>query len=338
MALLDTYPLDVKTYEFEWLRRGVEASGAREGVLAEGELKVTAAAAGGMRVDVAAGACLVKGDTGFRNGLYLQINDAAIANAVTLDPSHATLPRVDRIIIQINDSDDLGDASDAPVLTKVTGVPSSGATLDNETGIGALPQDAIQLATVLVPAASAAVTAGNVRDKRQHANGRNVVAAFPADPPIGQQLIFQSTFMAALGVAWRCFFDGTKWIAGGPPLYAETNTAGETTTSTTYTDLGTAGPQITLPIAGDFDVEVGASMRSNVDGDFSYMSYQIGGTGAVDADGVQTTSLRQTHNSHTRRKTLTAVGLSAKYKAAGSGPPVARFYDRWLRVTPVRIG
>lgn len=166
MALLDTYPLDVRIYGFEWLRRMFDTGIHREGVVAAGDLAVTAAAAGGMRVDVAAGACLIRGDTGFRNGLYLQVNDAAIANAVTLDGSHATLPRLDRIILRVNDSSDLGSATDVPALEKVTGVPTAGATIANGLGMAAMPADAIELARVLVPAASVAVTAGNISDQR----------------------------------------------------------------------------------------------------------------------------------------------------------------------------
>lgn len=171
MALIDTFPQDAKSYEFEWLRRMLKVAPLQEGVLDAGDFKVTAAAAGGMRVDVAAGAMLVQADTGFRMGLFLQINDAAIANAVTFDASHATLPRVDRVILRVNDTDDLASATDVPTLEKVNGVPTAGATLDNENGIAALPDNALLLATVLIPAASSAVTAGNVRDRRKWARG-----------------------------------------------------------------------------------------------------------------------------------------------------------------------
>lgn len=343
MSLLTTFPLDTKTYGFEWLRYVMLGAGhLREGVRGAGDFKVTAAAAGGMRVDVAAGLAIVQGDTGTRNGLYGQVNDATIANAVTLAASHASLPRIDSIVLTVNDSADLASGSDTPTLGVVAGTPTAGATLDNRNGANAIPNNTIWLADVLVPAASVAVTAGNVRDKRQHAAGRAILAALPTDPAIGQEIRFQSAAMAGLAIpiVWGLVFDGTKWLfTGGNPRYDEVNTGGENVSSTTYTDLTTVGPQITLPLAGDYDVEIGGSMRSNVDGDLSFMSYQIGGTGATDADSVQTSSVRQNHLTHPRRKTgLAAVSLVAKYKATGSGPPVGRFYDRWMRVTPVRLG
>lgn len=175
MALRDTTFLDSKTYGFEWLRLLAELA-LQEGVLNAGDFKVTAAAAGGQRVDVAAGVALVKGDsgtpgTGLSQGLYAQVNDASIASAVTLNASDGTNPRVDQIILTVNDSSDLGSAGNTPTLSVVTGTPTAGATLDNRSGAGALPSNAIRLADVLVPAGSTAVTAGNVRDRRQWARG-----------------------------------------------------------------------------------------------------------------------------------------------------------------------
>lgn len=172
MALIQTFPLDTKTYGFEWLRRLLGVT-AQEGVVDVSDFKVTAPAAGGMRVDVAAGLALVQGDTGFRNGLYLQVNDAAIANAVTLDAADAS-PRVDQIVLELNDSSDLADVTDAPTLRFVKGVPTAGATLDNAYttgGAAALPDNCLRLADVLVPAGSTAVSAGNIRDRRPWARG-----------------------------------------------------------------------------------------------------------------------------------------------------------------------
>lgn len=175
MALKTPYPNDSKPYGFEWLRVAHELD-LQEGVLASTDFRTTAAAAGGMRVDVAAGTAAIKGDSGvaaagLSQGLYIAVNDAAIPNAVTLGGSNATLPRVDQIVLTVNDTSDLGSASDALTLTAVPGTPTSGATLDNRNGAQALPANAIRLADVLVPAASSAVSAGNVRDRRPWARG-----------------------------------------------------------------------------------------------------------------------------------------------------------------------
>lgn len=180
MALLTTAFLDSKTYGFEWLRQLLELSPLQEGAVSPGDYKVTPGTLGGQRVDVAAGIALVKGDSGTRNALYAQINDAAMPNAVTLTASHGTLPRVDQIILRVRDSSDLGDGSDTPALEVLTGTATDGATLDNRTGAAALPNNAMRLADVLVPAASASVTAGNIRDRRQWARGARWLATLGA--------------------------------------------------------------------------------------------------------------------------------------------------------------
>jgi hypothetical protein len=175
MALRTPAFNDARTYGFEWLRNMLEGA-LQEGVFDTNDFKVTAAAAGLQRVDVAAGRALVKGDTGvptagLSQGLYLIVNDAAIANAVTLTAAHATLPRLDQITLRVRDSADLGSPADDAVLEVVTGVPTAGATLDTRNGAAGVPNDAIRIADVLVPAASTAVVAGNVRDRRPWARG-----------------------------------------------------------------------------------------------------------------------------------------------------------------------
>ena len=175
MALKTPAFNDAKSYGFEWLRALLETH-LQEGVFAAGDCKVTAAAAGGMRVDVAAGMAAIKGDsgvpgTGLSQGLYLVVNDAAIANALTFSASHATLPRLDQVVLRVRDSSDLGSGADDAVLEIVEGVATAGATLDNRTGAAALPNDRLRLADVLIPAASVAVAAGNVRDRRPWARG-----------------------------------------------------------------------------------------------------------------------------------------------------------------------
>jgi len=116
-------------------------------------------------------------------------------------------------------------------------------------------------------------------------------------------------------------------------LFAEVTTE-ETTTNISYAALATAGPSITIPAAGDYIVEIGFGGMGSAIGIGVAMSYDIGGTGAVDADRVyfetQVASQRLPHASRARQKTLVAVTLTAKYKVtSGTGT----FRDRWMRVT-----
>lgn len=176
MALKTPTFNDAKTYGFEWLRYLAETTGVQEGVIGSGDMKVTAAAGGGMKVDIAAGTAFVKGDsgtpgTGLSQGLFQIVNDASIANAVTLAASDGTNPRLDQICLRVRDSTDLATGADDATFVVLTGTPTSGATLDNRNGAAALSSDHVRLADVLVPALSSAVSAGNVRDRRPWARG-----------------------------------------------------------------------------------------------------------------------------------------------------------------------
>lgn len=178
MALTKTYALDGDAgYGFEWLRIALELT-LQEGVLGAGDFKATPAAAGGNRVDVAAGLALVKGDSGLpalglSQGLYLQPNDGLIPNAVTFDPGGAQ-PRLDQVVLEVNDSTDLATAGSAPRIYVLKGAEVAGTTLDNAYTNGsaaALPANTIRLADRLAPAGTNTLVATDLRDRRKWARG-----------------------------------------------------------------------------------------------------------------------------------------------------------------------
>lgn len=175
------------------------------------------------------------------------------------------------------------------------------------------------------------------------------VSALPANPRDGAEVYFQSTEMAALGVLWHLRYrsgasGSYKWeVISGNGMYDFTP-AGEFTASTTYTALTTAGPIVKVPLAGDYLIDVQATMRSPSTAATSFMSYDIGGTGANDADAL---TLRQPDASNynvraqtifTKPKTFATAGvnLTAKYRVDGGS--AALFWQRWIRITPVRVG
>lgn len=134
-----------------------------------------------------------------------------------------------------------------------------------------------------------------------------------------------------------------KWVfIGGPPAVAETGmgTTFEGTASTSYAALATAGPSLAVPVAGDYIVTIGADIRNDTNAD-PWMSYDIGGTGAVDADGALSTWGNAGNGAaivKIRRKNgLTAVTLTAKYKAGDVGA-TANFRNRFMTLMPVAIG
>jgi hypothetical protein len=178
-----------------------------------------------------------------------------------------------------------------------------------------------------------------VGDKRQQ-----IVTALPTtDLYEGLGIIYDT---GTSGVRWNFVYDTTDgstypWLfVGGPPLYAEVLTA-QTETSTTYDDLTTSGPAITLPVAGDYDVGIGCDGWNSAPGEAAYMSYAIGASAADDTDAVihrevTLDSLSPTSLWRSRRKTgLTAVTLTAKYRVSnGTGA----FQNRAIIATPVRVG
>lgn len=171
MALTADYVTNVPL-SFQRMRALLAEAGLQEGVLEAGDLKVTQRAAGGAgpSVDVAIGTAWVRIDTGTRNGMAHVFSDAIGSAAV--GAGHATLPRIDQVVLQYNDSSiPAGVGGNVPTLRVIPGTPTSGATLDNRTGAAALPNDCVRLADVLQPAAGVNVTTANIRDRRPRSRG-----------------------------------------------------------------------------------------------------------------------------------------------------------------------
>lgn len=145
------------------------------------------------------------------------------------------------------------------------------------------------------------------------------------------------------GIMWHLAYESGevtykwRWI-GGPPMFSEVTTA-ETTASTTYAALATAGPSVALPRSGDYDVEIGFKQSALTIAGTAYMSYDIGATGAVDADAAESTSNNAGtvyHVARLRRKAgLTSVALTSKYRQDSTS--TSGFKHRRMRVTPVRL-
>jgi hypothetical protein len=170
------------------------------------------------------------------------------------------------------------------------------------------------------------------------------VTALPASPVDGQKCILVDSLTAPTW-QWNLQYVAAKatnkWIVlGATPLFDEV-VASQTTASTTYANLGTVGPQIQLPVAGDYMVRQGASMKIAGTSTTYYMSYDIGATAAVDADAV--IALPGTAGDpgfsvmRSRKKlALGAVLLVAKYRVgAGAAAP---FSNRWMEVEPIAVG
>jgi hypothetical protein len=138
------------------------------------DFMVTQRAAGAnMSVDVnmpAGGFAYVQGDTINGQGLYTVPVHSSNINEV-IAGSDPTNPRVDQIILEIQDNVLDASAGNDARTRVVQGTPTGGATLANRSGAAALPGSALLLADVLVGAAVTSVGNAVVRDRRKWARG-----------------------------------------------------------------------------------------------------------------------------------------------------------------------
>jgi hypothetical protein len=137
-------------YSAKDLRRFLSI-GREQGVIAAGDFAVSERGAGAnLSVDVDPGEALIQGDTSTDQGLYY-VNETATTN-VSITAADATNPRIDRVVLEILDHDEDAGGSYFARIRVVDGTPTSGATLVNLTGAATVPDDALLLANVSVPA------------------------------------------------------------------------------------------------------------------------------------------------------------------------------------------
>jgi microcystin-dependent protein len=180
------------------------------------------------------------------------------------------------------------------------------------------------------------------------------VTTLPSSPIDGTEVYYQSTTagtgggasnsMATVGAVWHLRYRAAsasayKWeVVGASPMQVDVD-ASETTTSTSYAALATAGPAITLPLAGDYLVSVAARTYGTTQNGSGYMSYDKGATGALDIDGFgwdnEITNGSSDYRYVSRKQSgLSAVTLTAKYKTSAG---TSYFYRRSLTITPIRV-
>lgn len=170
------------------------------------------------------------------------------------------------------------------------------------------------------------------------------VASLPVSPIDQQACIYVAD--ATNGIKWHLRYrsgasGSYKWeFIGGPVMFSEVTTS-ESTTSTSYVALTTAGPTVTVPLAGDYDVTIGANVTGSADAMNAYMSYALGGTAASDSDAIRKQQSGAAYygepTSRKRRKTglTAATAIAARYKV---GNVTGTWENRWMSVIPVRVG
>jgi hypothetical protein len=183
--------------------RRARSAGLQEGAVGTGGGAYKVSLSSGMNLTIAASTVdgvLVQGDSITAQGLYfVPPHSAAIIETVTA--AHATLPRLDKVVLEVLDATHDGGGSNLARVRIIAGTATAGTTLDNGNdgahGAPALPNSAMLLADVLVPAAAASILAGNIRDRRKFAAGASADIVLTS----GTMLATASTTMAELSAS-----------------------------------------------------------------------------------------------------------------------------------------
>lgn len=173
-----------------------------------------------------------------------------------------------------------------------------------------------------------------------------IVTALPTTGPSGGALMdgqeCQYLADATNGVVWHLKYktSTTKWhFIGGGSLAAADVVTDQSTSSTGYTALGTAGPSVTLPLAGDYDISFGSNSYLTGTAGNLYHSFDVGGTAASDNDAVIYNGANiSVTGSKTVRKTgvAAAAAIVSKYRVANAATG-GHWMNRWLRAVPIRV-
>lgn len=314
--------------------------------------------ASGMTLWVDLGVAYVPCGNAVDGGSYRVRSDTA--KQVLVPNAHATLPRLDQVVLRVMD-----DGTDSSGFSEVRaelvpGTATAGATFTNRNGAAALNSLAeisdslILLADVLVPAAAGSLSSGDLKDRRiPHHNSSvtpgisvaqmrllvdataapyilvphdGIEVSVRADPTNEVWWRFRNVSLS-LPLAWA--------FQGGPPMYAEVLTS-QTTTNVGYVDLTTVGPSITIPFAGWYEITFGADVKSSAADVVTKVAVKLGAAATSDNDSAdgRGVAIKGVHRKIIRQLAEGDV-LKMQYKSDGTATLTAD--NRNLAVKPVRI-
>jgi len=145
-------------------RLGTQALVGAQGVRLATDLAVSATT--GMVVSVSAGWGFVAGTSTSTQGMYQTYNDGAVLLTVTTASS--VNPRIDRVVLTINDTS-YGGATDNAVLQIIAGTPAASPVAPTT------PANSLSLATIAVGQSVTSIVGGNITDTRVRAAAQDWV-------------------------------------------------------------------------------------------------------------------------------------------------------------------
>lgn len=164
------------------------------------------------------------------------------------------------------------------------------------------------------------------------------VTALPASPIDGDECVYVAD--ATNGVEWRFKYKSveTKWrFIGGPPLTSSIATS-EARNNATFGDLTTAGPSVTVPLAGDYMIQFNVQGNPVSPETFTIATIKLGAATAVDADSA--VGLGPAGAIHTPGRTYRRNGLAAaaalKMQYRNAATNNTNYSSRDMSVWPVR--
>ena len=274
------------------VRRG-DSVGLNEAPLSMGSYVVSQRGAGAnMSVDIAASTglgLLVQGDGITAQGVYRVAPHSAVINE-TIAAADATNPRIDSVICEVKDSQIDASGLNQAQTRVITGTPIAAVTLEAPgASPGALPNTAILLAYVLVPAGSSSVTTANIKDMRPKKRGKLNIAtsestsatsyAFnnlatpdritqvvvPADALllVGYQALFQATVASNAKAALFIGSNQVKVVPGGGGAPAVQEATSGATTASDYSLATTPIGLTSHGTAGESEVTTGQILGVN---------------------------------------------------------------------------
>lgn len=310
----------------------------------------------GLTLNVAAGVAWILGGNIADQGLYRQY--IAAATTVIAPAAHASLPRIDTVILRIMDTAADASGFSEPRIEVVPGTATSGATLANLNGknpltaLGEASKSFIVLAYVLVPGAATVFTntATNVLDGRTRARlgsgGLGIKTtigdiafgppASPNDGDIWVAVLYSAGL--ATGVRWSFQYNALststyKWenMSGVPQITFPT---GGTLVNDTAAHQFYANPPLRngdwlYKISGRFNPVSGA-------GGINY-GWSINGAGAVRSGNNTFTAAAQAQSLYwpdTVLNILTSQNMTFNY---ASNVPGLTLDFPMIEVLPIRI-
>jgi hypothetical protein len=176
MALGIPFALQNQPYSAAQFREWITTvGGAQQGAFGATHFKVSQTTSASLNVQVALGWAAVPAING---RLYVVPNAGSVITTVAGGAAgHASLPRIDSVILKINDARETSAGVDSAQVIIRQGTATAGATLDNRNGAPSVGSNELLLADLLQPVSNASYLAANIRDRRVYAFGARTVIA-----------------------------------------------------------------------------------------------------------------------------------------------------------------